>query len=133
MILHHIGYVVNTIEKGIQDYSPLTLPKSASSKVFTIADQKVKVCFLEISPNVYLELVEPLEGNEPLMKMKKRGTGFYHLGFLVDDIQAKIAEFESHNYRNINLFSSEAFGGRLCAFMLSPDLQLIEFIEKPLQ
>jgi hypothetical protein len=131
MVLHHIGYVVNTIERGIQDYSPLTLLKSGISKIFTIADQKVKVCFLEISPNVYLELVEPLEGNEPLMKMKKRGVGFYHLGFLVDDIHAKIAEFENQNYRNINLFSSEAFGGRLCAFMLSPDLQLIEFIEKP--
>ena len=100
------------------------------SKIYTISEQKVKVCFLKISPNTYLELVEPLEGNESLKKMKKRGIGFYHLGFLVEDVHAKILEFKKQKYHQISLFSSEAFDGRLCAFLMSRDLQLIELIEK---
>lgn len=131
MRLHHIGYVVDDIKKGIAAYQPLTAKElTETPKIYHIQDQKVKVCFLDIGNGTFLELVEPAEDNKPLKKMKKKGIGYYHLGFLVEDIQAKIKELEIAGYHQLNLFSSEAFQGRLCAFLLSPDLQLVELIEQ---
>lgn len=129
MELHHIGYIVNTIEEGILHYKALQQPNTEISKIYEIPDQKVRVCFIPIKTGVFLELVEPLEGNNSLKKLKKKGVGFYHLGFFVDNIQQKILEFEQQNYRQISLFASAAFEGRLCAFLLSPDFQLVELIE----
>lgn len=129
MDLHHIGYIVNTIEEGILHYKPLMQTDSEISEVYEIPDQKVKVCFIPLKTNVFLELVEPGEGNKTLSKLKRKGVGFYHLGFLVENIQEKILEFEKQNYRQISIFSSPAFEGRQCAFLLSPDFQLIELIE----
>jgi len=131
MQLHHIGYIVDDIGKGIVAYQPLiheSLRKKP--KIYDIQDQKVKVCFLDLGNGTFLELVEPSADNKPLLKLKKKGVGFYHLGFLVDNIQEKIDELETQEYRKINSFSSEAFEGRLCAFLLSPDFQLIELIER---
>lgn len=131
MQLHHIGYVVDDINKGIAAYQPLTSSEAKKNpEIFHIQDQKVKVCFLDLGNGTFLELVEPAEDNKPLRKMKKKGIGYYHLGFLVADIQKKIEELETAGYHRLNLFSSEAFQGRLCAFLLSPDLQLVELIER---
>lgn len=131
MQLHHIGYVVDDIKKGIAAYQPLTSDKEKKEpKIYHIQDQKVKVCFLDLGNGTFLELVEPAEDNKPLKKMKKKGIGYYHLGFFVVDIHQKIKELETAGYHQLNLFSSEAFQGRFCAFLLSPDLQLIELIEQ---
>lgn len=131
MRLHHIGYIVEDIDKGISVYQPLISNESKiKSEIYHIQDQKVKVCFLDIGNDIFIELVEPAEDNKPLKKMKKKGIGYYHLGFLVEDIRQKIEELEVAGYRQLNLFSSEAFQGRLCSFLLSPDLQLVELIEQ---
>lgn len=129
MVLHHIGYIVESIEKGVQDNLPLS-ESLDSSEVFTIEEQKVKVCFVDIGKNVFLELVEPLEGNRSLTKMAKKGHAFYHLGFEVNEIELEIERLEKENYRKVSIFSSPAFGGRRCAFLLNPDMQLIELIER---
>lgn len=129
MILHHIGYLVDSIEKGIQDYSPLLQNGTAVSEIFNIEAQNVKVCFLPLARNIFMELVEPLEGNKALLKMRKKGIGFYHLGYMVEDIQRSILDFEESNYFLVSIFNSPAFDGRQCAFLLSPDRQLIELIQ----
>ena len=129
MELHHIGYLVDSIEKGIEIFAPTISHEQGISGVFTIDDQQVKVCFLDLGKEVYLELVEPVEGNKSLKKLKKKGVGCYHLGFLTLDLEREIEQFEAKDFKHISTFSSPAFEGRNCAFLLSPDFQLLELIQ----
>lgn len=128
MELHHIGYLVDSIQVGIETYAPIIQQKGRVSEIYTVADQQVKVCFLDLGKEVFLELVEPMEANRALNKLKKNGARYYHLGFLTPDFEQEIANFENKDFKHISTFSSPAFEGRNCAFLLSPDLQLIELI-----
>lgn len=129
MTLHHIGYIVKTIEEGILSFEPFMKGQEAVSQVYDIKDQKVKVCFLNIGSDTLVELVEPSEENISLNKLRKKGSAFYHLGFTVEDLQSEISRLEESEYREVNRFSSPAFNGRECCFLLNPEMQLIELIQ----
>lgn len=131
MKLHHVGCLVKTIETGIEQYKSLHESVSVS-QIYEIESQEVRVCFVHISDenSTCIELVQPMNETSFLYKlMTKKGVNFYHLGFLVSDIDRKSAELEAKDYRLVNSFTSEAFDGRKCVFLYSPDLHLIELIE----
>src|SRR5215470_9702415 len=77
---HHTGCLVNDLEQAIENYKVL-LPNVKLSPVYTIETQKVKLVFLQLNGHVYLELIECLEGNITLDKLRKKGTNFYHIAF----------------------------------------------------
>lgn len=128
-ILHHVGCLVENIEQALEDYSIL-FPESKKSIIYNIADQNVKVCFLEVSTNVFIEFVEPLDLESTLAKMKKKGTSFYHIGIYVNNFDDELLRLESMGYRKINEFHSEAFQGKRCSFLYNNELHLVELIEK---
>ena len=99
------------------------------SKTYEIAEQKVKVCFIEIGDKVFLELVEFSENSSSLSKIFKSKNPYYHVGYLVDNISSVIEQLQNEGFHLVNTFSSEAFKGKTCAFMLSTDMHLIELIE----
>ena len=129
MKLHHIGCLVADIPEAIADYRVLHGEGLQVSQQYNIAPQKVSVCFLEIGEAVFLELVQPHEGNATLEKMLKKKPGFYHLGYLVSDISAEIDRLEKEEYRLISRFNSEAFEGRECAFLFNQEMHMIELIQ----
>ncbi len=132
MKLHHIGCLVENIETGIQNYQLLHENVSVS-KIYNIDSQKVKVCFVQVDESensTLIELVQPMDETSSLYKMmNKKGHNFYHLGFMVEDIEAKLEVLSAKGFRMINTFKSEAFDMRKCAFLFSPDMHLIELIE----
>jgi len=131
MKLHHIGCLVADIEAGIEQYKLLHESVSVS-QIYEITSQEVRVCFVHISDEneTCIELVQPMNEASFLHKlMTKKGVNFYHLGFFVADIDRKVTELEAGGYRMVNSFASEAFDGRKCVFLYSPDLHLIELIE----
>jgi len=131
MQLHHIGCLVENIEKGIEEYQVLH-EQAEASEIYDIQSQEVRVCFVKLSPNdpTLIELVQPLNEASFLYKlMVKKGVNFYHLGFFTSDIDAKTQELVEKDYRLVSTFHSEAFDGRKCLFLYSPSLHLIELIE----
>ena len=128
MIFHHTGCLTLNIEKSLQIYQQMGC--NTFSEIYSIPDQKVKVCFVQLSEGTFLELVEPFEDNRSLNKLLKKNASFYHLGFMTDDFENTIKQLESNSFYLINTFHSAAFSNKLCAFLFTPEMHLIEIIQK---
>lgn len=126
---HHIGLLVEDLNFSIQQYTLLFGEKNMS-KVYNINSQEVSVCFVKIGDNNYIELVQPQGENSIVSKLLKKRTSYYHMGYKVSDILDTVSKLESLNYKILNFFNSEAFNGKKCVFLFSPEAHLIELIEE---
>lgn len=129
LTFHHTGIVVDNIDAVADNYRELFGNKSISKK-YHISSQGVYVCFVEVAPDVFLELVEAAGENSIVGKLLKKGQTYYHAGYLTDNIEKTVEHLTTLNYKPFEYFSSEAFGGKKCIFLFSPDAHLIELIEK---
>ena len=131
MKLHHIGIVVENIQKSLGeltkylDFESITMPSLVGS-------QKVNICFLKTN-NVFLELIEPAEENSPISNFIKKGGGFHHLCFEVDDIHLELEKMKK-NGAHIVVDVVKGFEERLIAFVMldmkNTNCNLIELAEK---
>ena len=131
MKLHHIGIVVENIQKSLGeltkylDFESTTMPSLVGS-------QKVNICFLKTN-NVFLELIEPAEENSPISNFIKKGGGFHHLCFEVDDIHLELEKMKKNGAR-IVVDVVKGFEERLTAFVMldmkNTNCNLIEQAEK---
>lgn len=131
MKLHHIGIVVENIQKSLGeltkylDFESITTPSLVGS-------QKVNICFLKTN-NVFLELIEPAEENSPISNFIKKGGGFHHLCFEVDDIHLELEKMKK-NGAHIVVDVVKGFEERLTAFVMldmkNTNCNLIELAEK---
>jgi len=129
LTFHHVGLLVENIEFSEKHYSEL-FGKESISKVYRIDSQKVNVCFVKIGDGSYIELVEPLGEDSLVYKLFKKKTSYYHIGYKVKDIITTIEKLECMNYKTLDVFDSEAFEGKRCVFLFSPEAHLIELIEE---
>ena len=131
MKLHHIGIVVENIQKSLGeltkylDFESTTIPSLVGS-------QKVNICFLKTN-NVFLELIEPAEENSPISNFIKKGGGFHHLCFEVVDIHLELEKMKKNGAR-IVVDVVKGFEERLTAFVMldmkNTNCNLIELAEK---
>jgi len=131
--LHHIGIIVKNIQKSLGevtqylDFESITMPTLVGS-------QKVNICFLKTN-NVFLELIEPAEANSPISNFIKKGGGFHHLCFEVDDIHLELEKMKKNGARII-VDVVKGFEERLTAFVMldmkNTNCNLIELAEKKL-
>jgi len=129
--LHHIGIVVKNIQESLGeltkylDFESTTIPSLVGS-------QKVNICFLKTN-NVFLELIEPAEENSPISNFIKKGGGFHHLCFEVDDIHLELEKMKKNGAR-IVVDVVKGFEERLTAFVMldmkNTNCNLIELAEK---
>lgn len=129
LFFHHVGTVVENMAISIKNYSDLFGTDSISD-IIKIESQKVNVCFVRMAEESFIELVEPYSEESTVFKLLKKRVTYYHIGYKVDDIAATAAELEQLNYKPMEYFFSEAFEGKRCLFLFSPDAHLIELIEK---
>ena len=131
MKLHHIGIVVENIQKSLGeltkylDFESTTMPSLVGS-------QKVNICFLKTN-NVFLELIEPAQENSPISNFIKKGGGFHHLCFEVDNIHLELEKMKKNGVRII-VDVVKGFEERLTAFVMldmkNTNCNLIELAEK---
>lgn len=120
--IHHIGAVVKDIEKSMEYLSSLGIgpwgpmpgkPFAGDKKKLRgkPADYKLTARFAPLGP-IQLELVQPL-GGECVQKefLEKRGEGVNHLGFLVKDIDKKVAELAKQGLNVIQSGPGPTKGG----------------------
>lgn len=129
MQFHHIGLAVESIEDSLSYYVSIFGEDNVSEK-YTVHSQGVNVCFIKNSDNSFIELVEPLTQNSSIHKFLKKGISYYHMAYETVDIEVTVQKLVDLNFKNLSYFRSEAFAGRRCIFLFSPDGQLIELIEK---
>jgi methylmalonyl-CoA/ethylmalonyl-CoA epimerase len=107
------------------DFESTTVPSLVGS-------QKVNICFLKTN-NVFLELIEPAEENSPISNFIKKGGGFHHLCFEIDDIHLELEKMKK-NGAHIVVDVVKGFEERLTAFVMldmkNTNCNLIELAEK---
>lgn len=129
LTFHHTGLLVKNIEESLAHYSKVFCLDNIS-KIYSIHSQGVRVCFIKIGEGSHLELVEPIGEDSMVFKMLKKRLSYYHIGYKVKNINTAVKELEELNYKAFKVFSSEAFEGKLCVFLYTPDAHLIELIEE---
>ncbi|CAN5286195.1 VOC family protein [soil metagenome] len=128
LVFHHTAVLVSDIDDAILHYLPLFGKESISEKVF-IATQGVNVCFIKVGEKSFIELVEPVDENSVVFKLKKKGNSYYHVGYISNSIEADVEMMVTLNYKQLEYFNSEGFQHKRCIFLFSPDGHLIELIE----
>lgn len=130
MKLHHIGVVVDNIQRSIGELGSFFKFETIST-AFPVNSQKVNVCFLKIG-EPFLELIEPASSNSPISEFAKSGGGIHHLCFEVDDIRKELERI-SKKGATILVEPVKGFDERLIAFVdlnIKTKCGLIEFLEK---
>lgn len=126
---HHTGIAVSSIEEAKKSYT-LLYPNAEFSAIYTIDSQAVNVCFLQVGPSAYLEFVEPINDTSGIHRLLKKGISYYHTAYLCDRLEEAVTSLETNHYKSLGYFHSEAFNGKRCIFLITPEGHLIELIEQ---
>lgn len=111
----HIGIAVTSIEQAKQLYSDLLGLEHAGSE--TVAEQKVTTAFFPIG-DTEVELLESTSPDGPVAKfIEKRGEGFQHIAFRVENIEEALAELKAKGIKLIDEQPRIGAGGAKIAFL----------------
>ena len=111
----HIAIAVKDIEASKKLFSLVS--KTTASETTVVADQKVKVCFIETG-ETRIELIQPIEGNIGVAKfLEKRGEGLHHICLEVADIEHALADYKSRGFRLIDEVPRIGAEGHRVAFV----------------
>ena len=132
MKLHHVGIVVEDIEKGIQRYKAMF----GFVPVTDVVDdpvQNVSVVLLSgpEAGSVPVELIAPLTEDSPVSKILQGNMRLYHLCSLVEDIEEALKNMRSNGALIISgPVPADLFEGKRIAFVYTPDKYVVELLEK---
>lgn len=123
--LHHVGCAVSSLEEALRPYMQ-AMGFSQISKIVDVASQNVRVCFIETAPGVFVELVQGRGEDSPVSSFLKRRQYYYHTCYSTPNVEETLRQLEKNGFQQLSVFKSEAFGGSDCAFLLTPELALME-------
>lgn len=91
--ISHLGIAVKNLEEAREFYRSVF--RLESSDPIVGGDGTIKVSMVKVG-NVLIELLHPI-GSEGIMAkfLEKRGEGFHHICYEVDDINAEIASLKA--------------------------------------
>lgn len=130
--LHHIGFVVESIERRIDSIAS-SLAATSVAGVFEDPIQRARVTFLELPGpgTIRLELVQPTTPDSPVARFLEKGGGMHHVCYEVDELEAQIRHMKSERAMLIRSPQpAVAFGGRRIAWMRTRDALLVEYLER---
>jgi methylmalonyl-CoA/ethylmalonyl-CoA epimerase len=98
--LHHVGIAVRSIDAHRCYYQQVLGAVLEDEQ--EIPEMHVRVAFFRVG-EVRLELVEPTDANSHVQTfLNKRGEGLHHVAFVVDDIEARIAELKASGLQMVD-------------------------------
>ncbi len=131
MKVHHIGYLVADIDAAISEFVALGW-EIRQAKLYD-PSRKVYLCFLENS-GVVIELVSPSDECRLFTALQRRiGNAPYHVCYVPDGVNGFDAAIEALERSGYFMTqppeAAVAFGGRRVAFMMNPEIGLLEILE----
>ncbi len=113
--IDHLGIAVNSIDEGKNFWSDvLGLPFEGSE---TVAEQKVTTAFFPVGESE-VELLESTAPDGPVAKfIEKKGAGFQHVAFRVENIDEALAELKEKGIKLIDETPRIGAGGAKIAFL----------------
>lgn len=133
MRFHHVGYAVRDLQAYLDGFAMPLFQPLAVSAVFEDPIQHVRVCFLTMQGGTLLELVEPFGAGSPVESVLAAGRGgLYHLCYEVENIETELVRFRASGCLPLGKPApAVAFEGRRIVFLLTPQRDIIEFVEAP--
>jgi len=133
MVIDHIGLVVQSLDKGIEQWEQVFGYKK-NSAIALNTRQKVRVVFLWKKDSITVKLIEPSDVSSPIAAFARRGGGLHHLCFRCDNTEEEIRRLRETGARLIvPPEPGEAFNDHPIAFLLlgnNLNVELIDTTEK---
>lgn len=113
--IDHLGIAVNSMEEGKKFWSDVMGLKVEGSE--TVEEQKVTTAFLPVGDSE-VELLVSTSPDGPIAKfIEKKGAGFQHVAFRVENIEAALAELTEKGVALIDKTPRIGAGGAKIAFL----------------
>ncbi len=128
-LLEHIGYLTDDIAQTARQFELLGYHKD---KIVNDDRQKTRICFLRKDGETPLELVQPYDKNDTMLRMlKKRGNGPYHLCYACDDVDRLYDELKEKNWTPLfKPVEAPALANRKICYFFNAGSGFIEFVNK---
>ena len=113
--IEHLGIAVNSLDEAIPLYERLL--QTTCYKTESVSSEGVNTAFFQIG-EAKIELLEASNQNSPISKfLSKRGEGFHHVAFEVDDIEEELARLQKLDFILLHLSPKEGADNKRIAFM----------------
>lgn len=113
--IDHLGLAVNSINEGKKFWQDILGLKFEGTE--TVEEQKVTTAFMPVGESE-VELLESTSPDGAVAKfIEKRGEGFQHVAFRVDNIEKALAELKEKGIQLIDEKPRKGAGGGKIAFI----------------
>ncbi len=113
--IEHLGLAVNNLDEAIPLYEKLL--QTTCYKTESVSSEGVNTAFFQIG-EAKIELLEANNQNYPIAKfLSKRGEGFHHVAFDVDDIEEELARLQKLDFILLHLSPKEGADNKRIAFL----------------
>lgn len=113
--IDHLGIAVNSMNEGKSFWSDILGLSFEGAE--TVAEQKVTTAFFPVGESE-VELLESTSPDGPVAKfIEKKGTGFQHVAFRVENIDEALAELKAKGVQLIDQVPRIGAGGARIAFL----------------
>ncbi len=113
--IEHLGLAVNNLDEAIPLYEKLL--QTTCYKTESVSSEGVNTAFFQIG-EAKIELLEANNQNSPIAKfLSKRGEGFHHVAFDVDDIEEELARLQKLDFILLHLSPKEGADNKRIAFL----------------
>lgn len=113
--IEHLGIAVKRLDEAIPLYEKLL--QTTCYKTESVSSEGVNTAFFQIG-EAKIELLEASNQNSPIARfLAKRGEGFHHVAFEVDDIEEELARLQKLDFILLHLSPKEGADNKRIAFM----------------
>lgn len=113
--IEHIGIAVKDLKESNNLFSKLF--GVSHYKMEEVESEGVKTSFFKIGENK-IELLQATNEDSPIAKfLNKKGEGFHHIAFAVDDIEAEISRLKKEGFTIINETPKIGADNKLVTFL----------------
>ena len=113
--IEHLGIAVNNLDEAIPLYEKLL--QTTCYKTESVSSEGVNTAFFQIG-EAKIELLEANNQNSPIAKfLSKRGEGFHHVAFDVDDIEEELVRLQKLDFILLHLSPKEGADNKRIAFL----------------
>lgn len=113
--IEHLGIAVSSIDESLKTFE--TLLGASCYKIEEVQSEGVKTAFIQVGDSK-IELLEATNPQSPIAKfLEKKGKGFHHVAFDVEDIYAEIIRLSENGFELINVSPKDGADNKIIAFL----------------
>lgn len=113
--IYHLGYAVEDLEAAARFYRDNFGAQPGEPEI--VEEQGIIATMFDVGESK-IELIQPTRPDSPVGKfLAKRGEGFHHVAFEVDDLETALADLKSRGVELIDETPRIGAGGTRMAFL----------------